>query len=296
MVRILGIIAFTTWLASGVTAQASDFPYSGDQYWFDALEPLPEDIDPFHAYKKIFFSTVNDTLAWWYTGISIPAVPGLPQAPGLQSQTIQAWRIQHESKTRFRADWTEIIILGDFMTNKDASFYYNAMSGINATVGNYFYDGPITYYIEKNGTDISLEMHQPGAVITHTSVRGGLYNGDRVLFRQVEEKTRNNSDLVSTLIAIGNLDDVRNCTVKNAPADGYYTAFFEGALSSIFGFPIGTTGETRILGNINKKTMDDGSMYPELYEEYQTHFPEFFTDGIITPDWTKILTDAGLPA
>jgi hypothetical protein len=67
-------------------------------------------------------------------------------------------------------------------------------------------------------------MHQPGATIISTSVRGGLYNGNRVMFRQVEEKIRSGSNLVSTLIHAGDLSDVRDKTVTNAKASGYYYA------------------------------------------------------------------------
>lgn len=71
-------------------------------------------------------------------GLSMPTPEGLPQVPGIKSQTIQAWRIQHESKTRFRADWTEIIILADFQSGQDISSFYNPTSGINTTVPNYY--------------------------------------------------------------------------------------------------------------------------------------------------------------
>lgn len=71
---------------------------------------------------------------------------------------------------------------------------------------------------------------------------------------------------------------------------------FYGNLASIFAYPNGTVGETRILGNMDKGGVTDPLQYPVLFGKYQAHFPEFFYDGAISPNWTSILTKAGLPA
>ncbi|GJC88663.1 hypothetical protein ColLi_11501 [Colletotrichum liriopes] len=295
MVRFPKVAALGAALFLTAVARAANWTYTGDEAWFAGLDPLPADVDSFNALKKVFFSAENETFNWWYMGLSMPYPTGLPQVPGIKSQTIQAWRTQHISKTRFRADWSEIIILADFNSGQDISHFYNPLSGINATVPNYYYDGPITYYYEKNGSDISIEMLQSGATIKKVVVQAGLYN-DRVFFRQVEEKNRGGSDLVSTLMMSATLADVRDCSINNAKADGYYAAYFTGALASIFAYPNSTKGETLILGNVRKGAVDDPLEYPVLFGKYQAHFPEFFYDGAVSPNFTHILTSAGLPA
>ncbi|KAK6063558.1 hypothetical protein SCUP234_13347 [Seiridium cupressi] len=293
MVGILKSITALVALVASTPVLAVEWPYWDDSSFYSALTPLPEDVDTFTAFKKVFLSAKNDTLAWWYMGLSMPVPDGLPWAPGIKSQTIQAWRTQQLSPTRFRADWSEIIILADFQSGEDASSYYNPMSGVNATVPNYYYDGPITYYYEKNGSDISVEMIQPAANITKVSVTSGLYNDTRVLFRQVEDKIKSGSHLVSTLIGVGDLEDVRSCKT-NVPARGYYAASINGTISSIFGYPSGTQGQTLITGNMDKGGASDPLQYPALWEHYQEMFPDFFQDGRISPNWTSILTTAGL--
>ena len=106
---------------------------------FPSLLPLPEDIDVYQAYQKIAASTENTTIAWWYEGLSSVIPDGLPETPGLKSQTLQAWRVQQINSTRMRVDWSELILLADFQTGDDASFYYQPQSGLNNTkVPNYY--------------------------------------------------------------------------------------------------------------------------------------------------------------
>ncbi|GKT92671.1 hypothetical protein Ct61P_10521 [Colletotrichum tofieldiae] len=250
MVRFPKVAAFGVALFLTSVARTASWTYTGDEAWFAGLDPLPADVDSFNALKKVFFSAENETFNWWYMGLSMPYPTGLPEVPGIKSQTIQAWRTQHISKTKFRADWSEIIILADFNS---------------------------------------------GATIKKVVVQAGLYN-ERVFFRQVEEKNRGGSDLVSTLMMSATLADVRDCSINNAKADGYYAAYFTGALASIFAYPISTKGETLILGNVRKGAVDDPLEYPVLFGKYQAHFPEFFYDGAVSPNFTRILTSAGLPA
>jgi len=87
---------------------------------------------------------------------------------------------------------------------------------------------------------------------------------------------------------IGTLADVRNPNITMAPARGNYYAYFYGSLSDSFGFADGATGATHIMGNIDKGRADE-ALYPALWERYQEKFPEFFVDGVISPNWTATL-------
>jgi hypothetical protein len=81
----------------------------------------------------------NTTIAWRYEGLSSVIPDGLPETPGLKSQTLQAWRVQQINSTRMRVDWSELILLADFQTRDDATYFYQPQSGINNTaVPNYY--------------------------------------------------------------------------------------------------------------------------------------------------------------
>ena len=117
----------------------SKYPYDDDTASFPSLLPLPDDIDVFEAYKKVAASQQNTTICHWYEGLSSVIPDGLPETPGLKSQTLQAWRVQQINSTRMRIDWSELILLADFQTGDDATFMFQPQSGLNNTaVPNYY--------------------------------------------------------------------------------------------------------------------------------------------------------------
>lgn len=66
MVGFFTSIALLTAALSPLPVLAKEYwQYQNDDSFYSALKPLPADVDPFEAYKKVFFSTKNETLAWW---------------------------------------------------------------------------------------------------------------------------------------------------------------------------------------------------------------------------------------
>lgn len=82
--------------------------------------------------------------------------------------------------------------------------------------------------------------------------------------------------------------------MTSAKGTGYYHAAFAGNVSSLFAYPNGTVGETHILGNIVKQGVENEGVFPKQWKVWEEKFPEFFEGGKIAPDWTSILTKAGL--
>lgn len=154
----------------------------------------------------------------------------------------------------------------------------------------------MTYYISKNTSDpegLTLELLQPGATVLTSTIKGRMYN-NQIQFYQTEKKIRSGSDLTSILQFIGSADDVRNPNLTSVPGSGYYHAAFSGNISSLFAYPNGTVGNTHILGNVQKQGVGNEGFFPRQWADLLVHFPEFFQDGRISPDWTRILTTAGL--
>ena len=144
----------------------------------------------------------------------------------------------------------------------------------------------------SNGID--LELLQPGATVEKATIQGRLYNSNRIQFYQTEQKIRSGSALTSILQFIGSIDDVRNPNITSAPGSGYYHAAFSGNISSLFAYPNGTVGDTHILGNVKKQGAANEGVFPKQWAELLVHFPEYFKDGVLSPNWTSILTTAGL--
>jgi hypothetical protein len=141
---ITSIVTSTSTTTSTTTTTAtitttSKYPFLDDSMPFPSLLPLPADVDVYDAYQKIAAAKDNRTIVWWYEGLSSVIPDGLPETPGLKSQTFQAWRVQQINATRMRIDWSEPIILADFQTGDDATHFYQPQSGLNKTaVPNYY--------------------------------------------------------------------------------------------------------------------------------------------------------------
>jgi hypothetical protein len=129
----------TTTTTTATVTTSSQYPFLDDSMPFPSPLPLPDDIDVYEAYQKIAASMDNTIIAWWYEGLSSVIPNGLPETPGLKSQALQAWRVQHINSTRMRVDWSELILLADSQTGDDATYFYQPQSGINNTaVANYY--------------------------------------------------------------------------------------------------------------------------------------------------------------
>ena len=140
---------------------------------------------------------------------------------------------------------------------------------------------------------VDLEIIQPGATIEKATIQGRMHN-NQIQSYQTEKKIRSGSDLTSILQFIGSLDGVRNSSIITAKGSGYYHAAFSGTTSSLFAYPNGTTWYTHIIGNVQKHGDGNEGYFPKQRSELLEHFPEFFVDGAISPNWTSILATAGL--
>ena len=152
----------------------------------------------------------------------------------------------------------------------------------------------MTKNITTGSNGIDLEIIQPGSIIEKSTIQGRLYNEKQIQFYQTEKKIRSGIPLTSILQFIGSIDDVRNPEVTSASGSGYYHAAFSGNISSLFAYPNGTLGDTHILGNVKKQGAANEGIFPKQWAEMVEHFPHFFENGVISPNWSSILTTAGL--
>ncbi|KAF7556391.1 hypothetical protein G7Z17_g1432 [Cylindrodendrum hubeiense] len=274
----------------------SSWPWSNPTYSpYPSVSSLPDDVDMYEAYAKIMASTVNETYAWWYMGLS-SVLAGVPELPGLKSQTIQVFRVRHFNESQMRLDWTEMIGMGNFQTNEYATDFYNPLTGKTLDWSTFFIDGPASWIITRVDREtIHFELIQSSATIISSTIHAGVYE-DRIIFTHIEAKYRSSSVdagsssfVQSTLLPIGSLADVRNSSITRAPGGGMYYAFFNGTVSSGFGYPNDTQGDTHIIGSIHKGGKSD-HLFPYLWDSCVEQFPDYFNeDGELDPDWDSII-------
>ena len=156
-------------MTATVTATTS-WPYSTDTTVWSAYEELPSDIDTYTAYAKVMASTENAVLTWFYNGFSTPLANGYPENVGTQSQTCEIFNVTHTSATTFRVDWDEMIIISEYQTQDPIKTLYNPLTGVYSNVPNFYMSGAVTWFVEKNGTGVSITVAQSGAIMKKTSV------------------------------------------------------------------------------------------------------------------------------
>lgn len=150
---------------------SSSWPYATDntEQW-TALGELPDDVDAYTAYMKIMASTEDAVLTWMYNGFATPVLEGFPETVGTQSQTCEIFNVTHTSNTTFRVDWDEMIIISEYQTQQPATTLYNFITGTTEEVANYYTSGAVTWFVEKNGSNVDITIAQTGAVMKKTSV------------------------------------------------------------------------------------------------------------------------------
>ncbi|KAJ5901918.1 hypothetical protein N7495_002446 [Penicillium taxi] len=291
-------VATSTATVTVTETASSTWPWSNPTYTpYASVSPLPDDIDLYTAYAKIMASTVNETYAWWYMGLST-VLAGVPEMPGLKSQTIQVFRVQHYNESTMRIDWTEMIGMGDFNSNEYATNFYNPLTGVTNNWTTYLNDGPASWVITRIDREtVNFELIQSSATVLSATINGGVYDG-RIIITHIESKYRpstTQADLItyiqSSLLPIGSLAEVRNNSVTSAKGTGMYYAFLNGTVSTNFGYPNGTQGDTHITGNIIKGGKSE-AIYPYLWKSCKKQFPSYFNKkGELDPDWDTILSE-----
>lgn len=255
---------------------------------------MPE-FDLYEAYKRVVATTRDEVICWWYSGIISAQLDDGLDIPCTGCQTLMAFKVQHLSPTSLRIDWLETCLLRDLETGELNPYFDNPLTGRRAPLASTFYDGPVTYFVSKNGDGVDLRIVQHEAEILSTSVSATVSNG-RILFRQGEEKRRafaqqsSGGDkeagvhLQTELLFAADLADATNPASENVAASGYYDAAIAGMISKWMDFSP-RTGHSRVKG-VMRKARADEIVSPKSWAIFREHFPDFFDGDRVSPkEW-----------
>lgn len=249
-------------------------------------------IDLYEAYKRVVATTRDEIICWWYSGvISAQLDDGLDiQCTGCQ--TLMAFKVQHLSPTSMRIDWLETCLLRDLETGELNEYYDNPLTGQRAKLASTFYDGPVTYFISKNGDGIDFRIEQHEADILSTSITATVTDG-RILFRQCEEKRRSFGQqsgsgvkdagvhLQTELLFAGDLAEATTAANENVASRGFYSAGVAGMISKWMDF--GQRDGTSMVKGVTTKARADEIVAPKAWAIFRKKFPDFFDGDRVSP-------------
>ena len=255
---------------------------------------MPE-FDLYEAYKRVVASNRDDIICWWYSGIISAQLGDGLDIPCTGCQTLMAFKVRHLSPTSMRIDWLETCLLRDLETGQLNEFYDNPLTGRRSKLASTFYDGPVTYFVSKNGAGVDLRIEQHEAQILSTSVTATVLDG-RILFRQGEEKCRSfgqqSADaateagvhLQTVLLFAADLAEATNPANDNVASSGYYSAGVTGMISKWMDFSP-RSGNSLVKG-VMRKARADEVVVPQAWAIFRQRFPDFFDGERVSPkEW-----------
>ncbi|RAR13393.1 alpha-ketoglutarate-dependent sulfonate dioxygenase [Stemphylium lycopersici] len=265
------------------------------------LDPLPDDIDIFALYQKIFSGPGLDAshMNLWTSGIVSVRTEDQPPLLMLGAHNLISHRIRYHGAERLEIDWVQLVLFDGIMPCvNEESVVYNALSGRTAKIPEPFFHPPGTSTLHKGSeTHLRLVVDRPGIPSYEGKVIAGLIPGDhgRIAVIQVQPQWTDRKDGTRiytqlTLMAVASIAEIRDESVKSAKARGLFWGFQRGSLIPLFGFEDGVRGDFETIGQLVKGSADEAGV-PSLWSRYRTHFPDFFDDGgALRPDWDRLFS------
>ncbi len=250
------------------------------------------DIDLFEAYKRAVASTRDEIICWWYFGTISAHLDDGTEVPCTGCQTLMAFKVHHLSPTSMRIDWLETCLLRDLQRGQLNQAWFNPLTGLSSPLASTFYDGPVTYFITKNGDAIDFTIEQAGATILSSSISATVADG-RIVFTQREEKKRSFAQqsadaqaepgvhLQTELIFAADLAQASDPATVSAACSGFYSAAVEGMISAWMDFGA-RKGNSSVKG-VTQKARADEALDPVAWAIFQERFPDFFDGDRVSP-------------
>jgi hypothetical protein len=248
------------------------------------------------AYKKLFASSVDESVCWWYFGTVLVDIPGMPTLPVVQSETAMIYRVETVSAEQFRIHWREIGYFRDPLTGQAAEQWKNPITGHTVHCSQIFEEGPGCTTVGLSPSGLAISLSQPFAIVRGVEVditeRGG-----RIKIVQTERKQRGypqedgslpepgakgTSEARTVLAILGSRGDVLDEGQNWAPASGSYE-FGLNVLPPWMGFGE-LDGRTTVRGILHKTGMDH-HINSTAWSQLQKSFPDYFENGRLRRGW-----------
>ena len=249
-------------------------------------------MDYFDTYRKMFTSTTNEDVCWWYCGAVFKQIEGLGEVPMSQAETLMAFKTESLSPDAIKITWREIGYFRDLATGEIVTAWHNPFTGNTEVRSKSFVDGPAEYTVTRKADGVQVELTQSHARIKNVSLVTTVANG-QISLVQTEDKKRSyarpdgswpdvdspEASEIRTVLAIyGSAADVADPAKTNVRAGGYYHSG-----SSIKDGP-GAWGKSVVKGVMQKARADE-KLNPIAWQRLKQIYPEFFKGDRASPNW-----------
>ncbi|KAF1365566.1 hypothetical protein EJ07DRAFT_151051 [Lizonia empirigonia] len=215
------------------------------------LDPLPDDIDIFSLYQKIFSGSdlCMPHLNLWTSGIVSVRTTDRPPLLMLEAHNLISHRIRYHGSERMQIEWVQLVLFDGIMPcANEESVVYNTLSGRKTAIPAPFFHPPAISTIQKESrTRLSLVIDRPGVPSYEGTIIAGLIPEDhgRVALIQIQPQwtdgkhgTRTYTQL--TLMLVASIAEIRDKSGKSSKAHGSFWGFQNGSFIPLFGFEDGS--------------------------------------------------------
>ena len=249
-------------------------------------------MDHFAAYRKLFSSTGNDDVCWWYCGMVFTDIDGLGEVPMSQAETLMAFKTETPSADRMKITWREIGYFRDIATGEIVTSWHSPFTGKDEVRAKSFEDGPAEYTVTRKGDSVEVALRQSHARIDSVTLVAAVANG-QISLVQTEDKKRSyerpdgswpevdsaEASEIRTVLAIyGSAAEVADSATTNVRASGFYRS---GSLKK--GGP-GAWGNSVVKGVMRKAAADE-PLNPIAWQRLKQLYPRFFKGDRVSPEW-----------
>jgi hypothetical protein len=246
-------------------------------------------------YKKIFASTVEEDVVCWYFGTMFLQLPGRPEVPVLQAETIMVYRPVIVGNVH-QIRWSEVGYFRDPVTGLPAQNWLNPVTGKVLPTPRTFKDGPGLYTIAEKDERLQINLDQTGATVESVTLDMAV-EGDRVVLQQTENKLRalpgkgtpGERQKATTILTLwADRAAVEGTSRTNVEASGSYSFASQGlpAWTGLSGHQ-GTT----IVRGIMRKAASNEQTNRSAWEFLEKSYPDFFSSGRAAPRWSELFKD-----
>ncbi len=248
-------------------------------------------MDLFNAYYKLFSSTKNEEVVWWYCGAVTEDVDGLGKILSAQAETIMVFKTENPAPDTIKITWKEIGYFRDIGTGEIQNSWFNPFTGVTSVTPKSFEDGPAIYTIKRQGEGLDISLDQSHAVIDKVKLQVKIANGQIGMIQDEDKKrTYERADgtwpevdspeatsIRTTLAIYGSMAEIENPAVSNASAYGFYESGGSGKDSGAW--------SRKIVRGIMKKGAVDQKFNPTAWERLKQLYPHYFKGERISPNW-----------
>ncbi|KAI9150203.1 taurine catabolism dioxygenase [Paramyrothecium foliicola] len=260
------------------------------------LEPLPDDLDIFFLYQKVFSGESSDPshINLWYSGIVTVDTSTHPPLLMLEAHNLVSHRVYCAGNDTIHVDWVQLVQFDSIMPSESGEkTVHNTLSGRTTRIPKPFFHPPGHSIVSRASRDrLKLVIDRPGIPPYEGQIIGGLIPGDseRVALIQVQPQWTDSKDgkrtyTQMTLMLVTTISAIRHDAAEFVEARGSFWGYQEGPLSNLFGFADDMHGRFQTLGQVVKGKPDEATV-PGLWTSFlivTTCINMFRTINIVRP-------------